>query len=201
MASISYMQFIELTIQWAQERNAQFKFNWPVKGGWEGWIQVDLTGYILARDSTAEILREQRIFPNSKKRVDLLLNTTAELDHLIPVEIKAESLENPAYNFLNGIYEDLAKLALLRGTNLSQCTRMMMAVPFNPESLAAVLAIQENGHPIFHPIFNNGEIAIAIAVHTKVNGWLLSKELAATTPMPTSISKPVNAPPSKQSAR
>lgn len=183
MTTININQFTAGVIEWATMRNTQFKFNWPVKGGWEGWIQVDLTAYLLSKDSTLEILREQPIFDSPYKRVDLLLNTTLETDDQIPVEIKAESFENRMDPFVNGIREDMRKLKEDRNTNFSQCTCIMMALPFNQESLDAVLAVEENGHQIFRTIFLK-EVAITVAIYTEADGWLPATWLDTTAVEP-----------------
>lgn len=173
MTTINVEQFVNATIGWANARNNQFSFNWPVKGGWEAWIQVDLTGYILSQDSTIEILREQPIYTNPRMRVDLLLNTTLPTDDQIPVEIKAESFQNRMDPFINGVRDDLNKLNDERNTDFSESTSIMMAVPFSPESLNAVMQIEYDGHRIFRNVFT-GEVAIAIAVYTEADGWLPS---------------------------
>ncbi len=171
MTTINVDQFVNATINWATARNGQFKFNWPVKGGWEAWIQVDLTAFILSQDSTIEILREQPIYTNSRKQVDLLLNTTLETDDQIPVEIKAESFENRMNPFINGVQKDLNRLNEERNDDFSECTCIMMAVPFSPQSLEAVMQIERDEHQIFRTVFT-GEVAIAIAVYTAADGWL-----------------------------
>ena len=171
MATISVELFIGYIAEWATARNKQFNYNWPVKGGWEGWLQVDLVAYILWKDSTAEILREQQIYTSPYMRTDLLLNTALSTDDQIPVEIKVESFENKMDPFITGVSDDILKLNTERNTNFSECTCVMVAVPFSTQSLQAVLGISEGGHPIFVPVFL-GEIAVAVAVYTEAGGWL-----------------------------
>lgn len=171
MATISVEQFVAASIQWATKRNDQLKYNWPVKGGWEGWIQVDLTAYILSVESSIEILREQPIFTSPYQRVDLLLNTSLQTDDQIVVEIKAESFENRMNPFINGIREDIRKLNEDRNTDFSECTCIMMALPFNQQSLDSVLEIEQDGHRIFRNLYT-GEVALAFAVYTEQTGWI-----------------------------
>ncbi|HUY46695.1 MAG TPA: hypothetical protein VMV92_13325 [Streptosporangiaceae bacterium] len=171
MSSLTVDQFAALVVDWSKRRNDQLKFNWPVKGGWEGWIQVDLTAFVLSVDSTADILREQPIYSSPGKRTDLLLNTTLDTDAQIPVEIKAESFENRGPGFVSGVLADLSKLNDERNTNYSESTCIMLAVPFSQESRDQVEAIEFDGHRIFVRIFQ-GEVACAIAVWTEVDGWL-----------------------------
>ncbi len=182
MTIVTVEQFFGAAVEWAQNRNGQFQYYWPVKGGWEAWIQVDLTGYILARDSTIEIMREQPIFANPRQRVDLLLNTTLQTDDQVAVEIKAESFENRMNPFIAGIREDIRKLNEDRNSDYSECVCIMMALPFSPESLSSVLEITENGHRIFQTIYK-GEVAIACALYTEQTGWIpAGQDLRAVAP-------------------
>ncbi|WP_406697534.1 hypothetical protein V5E97_01625 [Singulisphaera sp. Ch08] len=187
MATMTVEQFVNATIQWGTARNPTFKLNWPVKGGWEGWVQVDLTGFILSVDPTCDILREYPIFTSPYMRTDLLLNSTAFTDAQIPVEIKAESFENRMDPFLQGILKDIQKLNEDRNTDFSECTCIMMAIPFSPQSAQAVLSIQEGGHNIFTLVYV-GEVAIAIAVYTEAGGWIPARQasvsLSDMTPEP-----------------
>src|SRR3954447_1288326 len=163
--------FVAASIQWADKRNSQFKYNWPVKGGWEGWIQVDLCAYILSVDSTYDILREQAIFTNALKRADLLLNTELATSKQIPVEMKAESFENRGTNFVNGVRDDVTKITNERATPYAQASCVNVAFPFSPESLQAVESIQQNGHRIFATVFKK-EIAMCVAVWKYPGGWV-----------------------------
>lgn len=171
MVAITVDQFIDHVIAWAQDRAVQFKFNWPVKGGWEGWIQVDLTAYLLNIDSAYEILREQPIYADPRQRVDLLLNASMGGDCVIPVEIKAESFENRMGPFISGTKNDIRKLNDDRNTDYSETTCVMISIPFSQESLKAISEIEEDGHRIFRTIYV-GEVAIAVAIYTEASGWL-----------------------------
>lgn len=177
MATISIEQFAEGACRWAKARNGQFKYNWPVKGGWEGWIQVDLVAYLLSLDSTLEILREQQIFTSPYMKVDLLLNTTLPTEERTAVEIKAESFEQRGTPFINGIVEDIRKLDEDRNTDYSECPCVMLAMPFSQESLDRVLAIQQGGHRIFRNLYL-GEVAMTFAVYTEQTGWIPAAESA-----------------------
>jgi hypothetical protein len=52
MTTINFNQFLGYVRDWARLRDPNFKYYWPVKGGWEGWVQVDLTAYILTVNPT-----------------------------------------------------------------------------------------------------------------------------------------------------
>ncbi len=105
--------------------------------------------------------------------MDLLLNTTLPTDDQIPVEIKAESFQNRMDPFVNGVRDDFNKLNYERNTDFSESTCIIMAVPFNRNSLNAVVQLQYDRHRIFRTVFT-GEVAIAIAVYTEADGWLPS---------------------------
>ena len=174
MTTLTVEQFAGLVADWARRRDGQFKYNWPVKGGWEGWVQVDLTAYVLSTDPTVEILREQPIYTGPGMRTDLLLNTNLDTDAQLPVEIKAESFENREAGFIAEVLKDLTKLNDDRNANYSESTCMMLAIPFNEQSLANVEAIQMDGHRIFVRVYV-GEVACTVAVYTEQGGWLPAK--------------------------
>jgi hypothetical protein len=170
MATITVEQFVGEIVAWAGRRDSQFKYNWPVKGGWEGWVQVDLTAYILSEDSAVEILREQPVFTSPYMRCDLLLNTALDTDYRIPVEIKAQSFDNRG-EFVTGVQADIDKLNTDRNADYSESTCVVLGIPFNEETLGQLLSITQDGHRIFAAVFI-GEVACAVAVWTEVDGWL-----------------------------
>jgi hypothetical protein len=176
MTTINVDQFAVAITEWARGRNGQFARNWPVKGGWEGWIQVDLTAYIIAADSRVDILREQPVYANSRQRCDLLLNANELPANQIPVEIKAESFDNRA-RFINGVEEDLDKFDSRDGAYLNSAC-VMVAMPFSQGSYDELLALQRGGHRIFHSIFV-GEVACAVAVWRPGSGWLSPAQVPA----------------------
>jgi len=162
MSTLTIDQFGAAVRDWAAQHNSKLKFHWTVKGGWEGWIQVDLTAYLLSLDSTLDILREQPIYQNNLKRVDLLLNANLPGGGPIPVEIKAESFDNQG-NFISGVYEDVQKLRKERNVNFILCKCVMMAVCFDRESLKTLLGPPPMGCPPFVNLFE-GEIAVVAAI-------------------------------------
>jgi hypothetical protein len=173
MATFTTDTFQEAAAAWAGQRNDSLKNNWVVKGGWEGWIQVDLVAFILSKDSSFEILREQPIYKAPRRKVDLLLNTNLPTKNQIAVEIKAESWENRMNPFINGIRNDIIKLTEDRNSNFKKCDCIMMAVPFNDESLLEVNNIEINDQPIFNTIYT-GEVAVCCAVYKEAGGWLVA---------------------------
>lgn len=171
MATIDLPGFLSFVKQWAQARQDNFKFFWPVKGGWEGWIQVDLTAYILARNTTVEILREQHIYTNERKSVDLLINATDDPAKQIAVELKAQSFENRG-KFVygaNSVWTDVNKLMYERTDEYEDCISIVLALPFEPEAFKQLVALpgftdEEFRPPIFASVWQSTELAIMGAV-------------------------------------
>ncbi len=169
MTTMSVDDFVAAARQWAAVRDATFKYYWPVKGGWEGWIQVDLTAFILSHDSTVEILREQPIFVNPRQRVDLLLNADQLPAQQIAVEIKAQSFQNQDA-FVDGVVEDLDKLSGVDDA-YADTTAIMFALPFSQAALDETLGLEIDDHRIFLQVFT-GEVAGLMAVKTAEAGWI-----------------------------
>lgn len=174
MSDINVQQFVNAVINWAAQRDRQFTYNWPVKGGWEGWVQVDLTAFILAADSTIDILREQPVYANPLQRCDLLLNTGSAAANQVIVEVKAESFQNVGA-FVPGVVDDLDKLENSVAAHYAGTSRVMLALAFSQPSFQQVLGIRMNGHRIFVPV-NVGDVACLVAVRTP-QGWVPADQL------------------------
>lgn len=172
MSQLSYDGFLAKTRAWAGSRNTSFQYYWPVKGGWEGWIQVDLTANILSHESTIDILREQPVFENPRQLVDLLLNAEAPAAQVL-VEIKAQSFQNHA-NFVPGVQEDIEKLSH-RDNEHRRSDCVVLAVAFSREARDGVLQISPDGYPIFRDIYLSPEIAVLAAVWTATQGWIMPR--------------------------
>lgn len=164
-------RFRKAVVDWANIRKNTFKYNWVVKGGWEGWVQVDLVAFILSVNNTFEILREQPVYTNSRKRTDLLLNANLQPADQIPVEIKAQSWYNRT-GFLSGVEEDLDKLENERLWEFHSSPCAMLGIAFEQSALDGLLQIERDGHPIFREIYFDGEVAFGMAMWTKEDGWL-----------------------------
>lgn len=171
MPTIDLPAFVGYVKAWGQARQNDFKFMWPVKGGWEGWIQVDLTAFILSKNNTVDILREQHIYTNARKAVDLLINASDDPAKQIAVELKAQSFEN-RNKFVygeNSVWTDVNKLTYERASAFEGITSMVLALPFEPEALKLLLALpgetnEEFRPPIFASIWQSTEIAVMGAV-------------------------------------
>ena len=168
---ISVDEFEKSVRSWANERVRQFPYTWPLKGGWEGWIQVELMAYFFRKDSTQDILREQSIYTNNRKHVDLLLNTKATMwEDLIPVEIKAQSFEN-SDNFIEGVEEDMGKLHRERQQSLDKCRCIAMALSYEQNTINQLRDIRRDGKRVFAEICRSSEISIWAAKLNRNNAW------------------------------
>lgn len=77
------------------------------QGGWEGWVQVELTKYLYNNYPKIEVCREFPLYGNSK-RVDLFINKS------LAVEIKCQSIYN-GEKILEGVEKDCEKMQSLNG--------------------------------------------------------------------------------------
>ena len=59
--------------KWAQSKRGEIEKAFRMKGGWEGWLQVEL-GLLLANDGR-EVEREQHVFTTSSQEADLVIKT------------------------------------------------------------------------------------------------------------------------------
>lgn len=171
---INTKNFLANTLEWKKLRHDQFQYNWPLKGGWEGWIQVELMAYFLRMNGTQNILREQPIYINPQNRVDLLVNADEAFNMRIPVEIKAQSFNN-ASEFVPGVQNDLTKVSENRQPSYTQCECIVMGMCFDNSAIKALLDIRHDGHKIFKhldsPRRGDNEIAILYSVLGSKGKW------------------------------
>ncbi len=108
MASLSWEDFMDYVKAWIVEKQADIANMWPQKGGWEGWAQADLYAWILEKNNTYDILREQSVYTNGRK-ADFLLNNSSTGAKRVVCDLKCQSLENYK-NFRKGLEDDIKKL-------------------------------------------------------------------------------------------
>jgi hypothetical protein len=161
-----------LSIAWAGARGAGFAYNFPVKGGWEGWCQVDLVAFVLARDSTYDIVREQPNVLDAGQRVDLLANAQQQPEEQVIVEMKAESLSNQAA-FVGGVSSDVDKLSNGRRQPWQRSRCAVLAIAFSPQGVRGVEDIAR-GVRIFSRIAQGaqGEFALLMTAWEARGGWM-----------------------------
>ena len=76
--------------KWAQGKQDQINRAFRMKGGWEGWLQVELALWLEGKPETASVVREQHVYSSSSQAVDLLVTSKSGTRHMI--ELKCESV-------------------------------------------------------------------------------------------------------------
>jgi len=155
--TLTYDQYATYLINWCAIRGNDFKLYFPLKGGWEAWVQADYAAYVLAQNNTYDILREVGIYTNNYKRVDWLFNNDdVNVKEKIAIELKCQSFENRDA-FIAGVQADIAKLAQNKlKAQFRNCQTGVMGIYFEEVARTWMLANQ------FVEVFQNGEIGCAI---------------------------------------
>jgi hypothetical protein len=171
-AMLTVDRFEQRLHAWATERSDRFQFLWPLKGGWEGWIQVDVMAFLLARYGTDDVLREQSIYSNAKQRVDLILNMDAMEDRSrIPVEIKAQSMDNRDA-FVPGVHKDMLKLRTKRRPDFQGCECLMVGLCFEQNAYDQLRSMTNSaGRKIFYALYETRESAVLVAQLQSNDEW------------------------------
>lgn len=155
---INSQDLINCIVNWAAQNESRIKSKWPQKGGYEAWVQAELTSFIFEQNNTIRVLREWSIYGNGQ-RVDLLINSDeneyqdpATLpENSIPIEIKVDSFLNHN-EFLTGVSNDVIKLNILRARWPHECIMLVFTFDGN-----LIDTLTGNG---FKPIFRNDDIYI-----------------------------------------
>ncbi|MHC4739889.1 MAG: hypothetical protein ACYS9Y_13365 [Planctomycetota bacterium] len=109
MAQITYQEFFGYLEEWIAVNESKIASMWPQKGGWEGWAQAEIKTFIVGKDSTYDILREQHVYTSHRESVDFLLNDSFPVSQKAVIEFKCQSFENYK-NFKKGLENDINKL-------------------------------------------------------------------------------------------
>jgi hypothetical protein len=154
--TLTYAQYKDYLIEWCKARGATFKYFFPLKGGWEAWVQADYAAFVLSKNSAYDILREVAIYKNNYQRVDWLFNNNDVVAQKIAVEIKCQSFENHD-SFIAGVGADIDKLAQDNlKLSFQTCQTGVMGIYFEEKARTWMLANE------FTELFNNGEVGCAI---------------------------------------
>lgn len=143
--------------EWALYRRDDFQRFFPLKGGWEAWVQADFAAFVLLKDDRYDVLREVTIYTDPYQKVDWLFNDT-DIDKTkrIAVELKCQSFNNWEA-FIPGIEADILKLQQDRiKVQFRTCATIVMGIYFEPGTRNWM---RMNG---FNEIFINGQIGIGI---------------------------------------
>lgn len=155
--TIYFDNFANEILQWCTTAAGRFKMFWPLKGGWEAWVQAEVAAYLLHQNSAYDVLREQPIYQNGRQSVDWLLNDSSmSVVNKIAIELKCQSLGN-SQAFIQGVQHDIVKLNIGNlKPEYQNCQRGMMVIYFDSQARDWVL--QNN----FVEIFNNNEVGCAM---------------------------------------
>lgn len=145
---ITFDDFALSVKNWCASKGKDFKYYWPLKGGWEYWVQAEVAAYMISKDPTDDILREQHIFRNYRKKVDWLFNDSdPDPRACIAIELKCQSFENQG-NFIREVQKDILKLSR---TNMydgyKDCQKGVMGIYFEPK---AQKWMKDNGFTEIH---------------------------------------------------
>ena len=100
--------------QWAQNRQANIRRAFAMKGGWEAWLQVELGLNLANEQYTTNVQREQLVY-NGAQRADIVIDSRLPIGgahfvmHRTIIELKCESqyqdciLNNNVPQLLNGL--------------------------------------------------------------------------------------------------
>ena len=78
--------------QWAQAKQLDITRAFAMKGGWEGWLQVELGLYLAKQQYILGVDREKHVFDNANQKADLYITSNPPAGpHKIVIELKCES--------------------------------------------------------------------------------------------------------------
>ena len=148
---------------WFEMYQDQFKLYYPLKGGWEAWVQASVAGFIINKDSTIDILREQMIFAGSQQKVDWLLNNDSHsIATKVAIELKCQSIGNEK-DFTIGLKADIAKLAQENlKVPFKGCHTAVVGICFTPD---AYEWMGDNGFKIIRKSDTNDTACGMIRLH------------------------------------
>ena len=135
---MNYEQLIKYLSEWCTYRAEYFKYLWPLKGGWEAWVQADFAAYLVQKDGLfpdQAPIPIQREYPINNQKIDLFFGATVENGFF--AEIKCQSFGNWDA-FTNGLMDDVNKLNELQnlaGQNNVQIRTAVIGLGFEQTAL------------------------------------------------------------------
>ena len=144
--------FIDYVEEWLKEKESDIASRWPQKGGWEGWAQSEIFSFIIKKDSTYDILREQNVYKNSRQKADFLLNNSLTVNKKVVIELKCQSFEN-AKNFGKELTKDKNKLIKDLNPSYSGADLLIVGIYFTDE-------LKDIPEFFQHKVLGKGEVGI-----------------------------------------
>ncbi len=156
MAKLYDREFLDYVEEWIVTNESEIAKAWPQKGGWEGYAQTSIKAFILGKNSTYDILREQHIYTYPGKAADFLLNDSSlQVKDKVIIELKCQSFENYK-NFSKGLKEDTTKLIKELKPNYSGATLVVIGIYFtNYPDIPSYFEKK---------VLGNGEVGICYAI-------------------------------------
>ncbi|KAK7459554.1 hypothetical protein VKT23_009537 [Stygiomarasmius scandens] len=103
-------------VDWGNANGPKLEGAYKLKGGWEGWTQVELALVLkkMFEQSNAgaaiEVTREDPVYSGGNQRSDLLITTRNGAQHFTNMfELKCEGIANAA-NFVGQVRDDCTKV-------------------------------------------------------------------------------------------
>ncbi len=156
---MNYEQLIKYLSEWCSYRADFFKYLWPLKGGWEAWVQADFAAYLVQKEglfTDLESIPIQREYPINNQRIDLFFGATVENGFF--AEIKCQSFGN--WNmFTNGLTEDINKLTELQKVAAQNNVPISTAVIGIGFEQAALQQMQSQG---FELVYFSSEVVCGV---------------------------------------
>lgn len=188
---MNYEQFINYLSGWCAYRADFFKYLWPLKGGWEAWVQADFAAYIISTESffpDIETIPIQREYPINNQRIDLFFGQAPE--NGLFVEIKCQSFGNWD-NFKTGLTDDANKLVELQNVAAQsnvQIATALIGIGFEQIALENMLS---QGFQLVH--FSNEVVCGVLQVKSGNNAFLNNNQTDNFfTASPTGTNNPMS---------
>lgn len=118
MNELSEKSLISEIVLWMRTRVAPLNVQpYYSKGGWEGWVQVELAMWLTSRGYN--VIRENRIYDYNYYRADLIINENVNPNNLIVIEIKCQSVLSTEKHVIEGFCNDVNRLESLIANNMN----------------------------------------------------------------------------------
>lgn len=133
------LDFVKLVQTWVKQNSSKIHKTVLLKGGWEGWAQIEIVLYIQdhirINKYDHKVLREQKIFSEDGKetqhRADIVLVDNSDQLSAI-LELKCQVLNEEAADTIMRLADDTAKLTVKDSKNVPK-TAIAITVAENTE--------------------------------------------------------------------
>lgn len=147
---MNYEQLVKYLSAWCAYRADFFQYLWPLKGGWEAWMQADFAAFIVRKDGlfpNENPIPIQREYLINNQRIDLFFGTAVENGFF--AEIKCQSFGNWD-GFTGGLTDDINKLTDLQNAAAQNNVQIRTAVIGIGFEQAALQYMQTEGFELVY---------------------------------------------------